>query len=67
MLRAADTGVNVGRLGRFGRLRGFAGLAARLDGCIGNGRIGHTDRARPHRYSRFRSHTRQNQPQMGGR
>jgi len=26
MLRAADTGVNVGRLGRFGRLRGFKGL-----------------------------------------
>jgi len=36
MLRAADTGVNVGRLGRFGRLRGFAGLdetgPRRLDG-----------------------------------
>lgn len=26
MLRAADTGVNVGRLGRFGRLRDFKGL-----------------------------------------
>jgi phosphatidylglycerophosphatase C len=36
MLRAADTGVNVGRLGRFGALRSFAGLDAtgprRLDG-----------------------------------
>lgn len=36
MLRAADTGVNVGRLGRFGALRNFAGLDAtgprRLDG-----------------------------------
>lgn len=36
MLRAADTGVNVGRLGRFGRLRDFEGLDAtgplRLDG-----------------------------------
>ena len=26
MLRAADTGVNVGRLGRLGRLRDFKGL-----------------------------------------
>jgi hypothetical protein len=26
MLRAADIGVNVGRLGRLGRLREFAGL-----------------------------------------
>jgi phosphatidylglycerophosphatase C len=36
MLRAANTGVNVGRLGRFGALRGFAGLDGtgprRLDG-----------------------------------
>ncbi|HEY4929717.1 MAG TPA: HAD family hydrolase [Acidimicrobiales bacterium] len=36
MLRAADTGVNVGRLGRFGRLRDFKGLDVtgprRLDG-----------------------------------
>jgi len=36
MLRAADTGVNVGRLGRFGALRDFAGLDGtgprRLDG-----------------------------------
>jgi hypothetical protein len=36
MLRAADTGVNVGRLGRFGALRNFAGLDGtgprRLDG-----------------------------------
>ncbi len=36
MLRAADTGVNVGRLGRFGRLRDFPGLEdtgpRRLDG-----------------------------------
>lgn len=36
MLRAADTGVNVGRLGRFGRLRDFKGLddtgPPRLDG-----------------------------------
>jgi len=36
MLRAADTGVNVGRLGRIGRLRDFPGLAdtgpRRLDG-----------------------------------
>jgi phosphatidylglycerophosphatase C len=36
MMRAADTGVNVGRLGRFGRLRDFAGLdetgPRRLDG-----------------------------------
>lgn len=36
MLRAADTGVNVGRLGRIGRLRNFKGLAEtgppRLDG-----------------------------------
>ncbi|MGH9098086.1 MAG: HAD-IB family hydrolase, partial [Acidimicrobiales bacterium] len=28
MMRAADIGVNVGRLGRFGRLRDFPGLAA---------------------------------------
>jgi phosphatidylglycerophosphatase C len=28
MLRAAEVGVNVGRLGRFGKLRGFPGLAA---------------------------------------
>jgi phosphatidylglycerophosphatase C len=28
MMRAADVGVNVGRLGRFGRLRDFPGLAA---------------------------------------
>ena len=28
MMRAADAGVNVGRLGRFGRLREFPGLAA---------------------------------------
>jgi hypothetical protein len=36
MLRAADIGVNVGRLGRFGRLRDFNGLdetgPRRLDG-----------------------------------
>ena len=36
MLRAADTGVDVGRLGRFGRLRAFKGLdetgPRRLDG-----------------------------------
>ena len=36
MLRAADTGVNVGRLGRLGRLRDFPGLEdtgpRRLDG-----------------------------------
>ncbi len=36
MLRAADTGINVGRLGRFGRLRDFEGLdesgPRRLDG-----------------------------------
>ena len=36
MLRAADIGVNVGRLGRFGRLRDFEGLdrpgPRRLDG-----------------------------------
>ncbi len=36
MLRAAQTGVNVGRLGNFGRLRGFPGLEhtgpRRLDG-----------------------------------
>jgi hypothetical protein len=28
MMRAADVGVNVGRLGRFGRLRDFPSLAA---------------------------------------
>jgi len=27
MLRSADIGVNVGRLGRFGKLRGFAKLS----------------------------------------
>ena len=32
MLRAADAGFNVGRLGRFGRLRGFPGLAAGMPG-----------------------------------
>ena len=41
MLRAADTGVNVGRLGRFGRLRDFQGLdetgPLRLDGAGGRG------------------------------
>ena len=64
MLRAADVGVNVGRLGP------VRPAPRRSPGCDGTGPglgPGLSGRPGAQRYSFFRIHTRTNHPQMGGR
>ena len=71
MLRAADVGVNVGRLGPVGRLGGSPASAGpprpRLTAGDAADGPGPDVPGVAHRYSFFRIQTRTNQPQMGGR